>query len=42
MKLDEFHIGDFRAGAVGHGNAVARGDVRVGGDQIHFARASRR
>ncbi len=40
MKLDELHVGDRRARAVGHGHAVAGGDVRVGGVKINFAAAA--
>ena len=41
MKLDELHVGHGRAGAIGHGHAVARGNVRVGGVKINFAAAAR-
>jgi hypothetical protein len=41
MKLDELHVGDRHARAVGHGNAVSGGDVRVGGVEIHLAAAPR-
>ncbi len=40
MELDEFHVGDARPGAPAHGDPVAGGDVRVGGVQVHLARAA--
>ena len=36
MKLDELHVGDRRAGAPGHGHAVAGRDVRIGRVEINF------
>jgi len=39
MELDEFEVGDFDAGAVGHGDAVAGGDVGVGGELVDLADA---
>ena len=42
VKLDELEIGDGGAGTTGHGHAVTRGDVRIGGVQVHFASAARR
>ncbi len=41
VELHEFHVGDRGAGAVGHGDAVAGGDVRIAGIQIDFPGASR-
>ena len=40
MELDELHVGDRRAGALGHGHAVAGGDVRIGGVEIDLAAAA--
>ena len=40
VELDEFHIGNSASCAPGHGNAVARGCVGVGGVVVHFARAA--
>jgi len=41
MKLDEFHVGDFGAGPIGHRQAVSRCDIGIGGDEINFTRAAR-
>jgi len=41
VKLDEFHVGDVRPGAPGHRDAVTRGDVGVGRDEVDFACPSR-
>jgi hypothetical protein len=41
MELDELHIGDGRAGAVGHGDPVPRRDVRVAGVEVDLAAAPR-
>src|SRR5438094_368666 len=41
VELEELHVGDRRAGAVGHGDAVAGGDVGVGGVEVDLARAAR-
>ena len=35
MELHELHILHGGFGPVGHGNAVARGDIRIGGRGIH-------
>ncbi len=40
MELHEFHVGDGRPGTVGHGDAVAGGDVRVAGVEVHLAGAA--
>ena len=40
MKLDKFEISDSRASPVGHGNSVARGNIRVGCIQVDFAAAT--
>src|ERR1700720_101954 len=40
MELNEFHVGDCRSRSPCHRNAVARGDVRVGGVQINLATAA--
>ena len=37
VELDEFHVADPGPGPVGHGDAVARGDVRVAGVEIDLA-----
>src|SRR5215471_5274102 len=29
MELDKFHVTDFSAGTIGHGNAIGRGDSRI-------------
>ena len=41
VELEELHVGDRRAGAVGHGDAVAGRDVGVGGVEVDLARAAR-
>src|ERR1700753_3003033 len=40
MELNEFHVGDLRAGAIGHGDAVTGGDVGIGGVEIDLAAAA--
>ncbi|SMG62618.1 conserved hypothetical protein [methanotrophic bacterial endosymbiont of Bathymodiolus sp.] len=40
VELDEFHIGNSASRTPGHGNAVTRGCVGVGGVVVHFARAA--
>ena len=40
MKLDELHVGDGGAGAVGHCHAVAGGDVRIRCVEINFTAAA--
>ena len=40
VKLNEFNIADFRAGAPSHGDAVARGYVRIGSLFVHPSEAS--
>jgi hypothetical protein len=40
MKLDELHVRDRHARAVGHGHAVAGGDVGVRGVEIDLAAAA--
>ena len=40
VKLDELHVGDRRACAVGHYHAVTGGDVRVGGVEVNLAAAA--
>ena len=40
MELHELHVGEFGAGAVGHGVAVAGGDGRVGRFAIDLPRAA--
>jgi hypothetical protein len=40
MELDEFEVGNGRAGPVGHGHAVAGGDVGIGGVEIDLAAAA--
>jgi hypothetical protein len=40
MELDEFHILQHGAGAVGNGHAVAGGYGRIGGFGIHLAQAT--
>jgi hypothetical protein len=42
MKLDELHVCDGSARAIGHGNTVAGGDIRVGGIEIDFSATARR
>ncbi len=37
VELHEFHVGDGRAGAVGHGDAVAGGDVGIAGVEVDLA-----
>ncbi len=37
VELDEFHVADPGPGPVGHGDAVAGGDVRVAGIEIDLA-----
>ena len=37
MELDELQVGHPGSGPVGHGHAVAGGDVRVGGVQVDLA-----
>jgi hypothetical protein len=41
MKLDEFQIRQHRAGTIGHGHAVARGNIRIRGIKINLAGAAR-
>jgi hypothetical protein len=41
MELDEFHIGQGKAGPVAHGKAVAGGDIGVGGVHEGLAQAAR-
>ncbi len=41
MELDEFHVGDARSGSIGHGHAVAGGDIRVGRVEINFSATAR-
>ena len=40
VELDELHVGDGHARAVGHGHAVAGGDVGIGGVEIDLAAAA--
>src|SRR5204862_485662 len=40
VELDELHVGDRRAGAIGHGHPVGGGDVGVGGVQVDLAGAA--
>ncbi len=40
MELHELHVGDPAAGAPGHGDAVAGGDVRVAGVEIDLVGAA--
>src|SRR5690606_12582930 len=40
VELDEFHVGNTTAGAPGHRDAVAGGDVGVGGVEIDLACAA--
>src|SRR2546421_1069471 len=42
MELNELHIRYGRSGAVSHGEAIAGGDVRVGGVKIGLAAATSR
>ena len=42
MELNEFHVADGCAGAPGHGDAVARGDVGIGGVKIDLAASAGR
>ena len=41
MKLDKLHVCNFSARTVGHGDAITRGNVGIGGDQIHLAGTAR-
>ena len=41
MKLDEFHVGHPCPGTIGHGHAVAGGNVRIGCIEIDLAAAAR-
>ena len=41
MELDELHVFGDRLGAVAHGDAVARGDDRIGGRGVDVAAAAR-
>ena len=41
MELDELHVGHAAAGAPGHGDAVARGHIRVAGVDVDLAGAAR-
>ena len=40
VELDELHVADRRAGAPGHGHAVARGDIGVRRVEVDFAAAA--
>ena len=40
VELDELHVADRHAGAVGHGDAVAGRDVGVGRVEVHLAGAA--
>ena len=42
VELHEFHVANFQPGAPRHGNAVASGDVRIAGIEIHLPGAARR
>jgi hypothetical protein len=41
VELHEFHVAHPATGAPGHGNAIARGDIRVAGVEIDLAGAAR-
>src|SRR5688572_3900649 len=42
MELDEFHVGDGRAGTISHRDTIACRDVGIGRVKVNFATATSR
>ena len=40
MELEELHVADGRSGTASHGDAIAGGDVGVGGIEVDLAGAA--
>ncbi len=40
-EMDEFHVGNACPGPVGHGHAIAGGDIGVRSDEVDLSRAAR-